>query len=74
VQDAVSQHSPPSKRGKRLRIYYATQVGIAPPSFIFFVNDPRSVHFSYRRYLENKLREVFGFEGSPLRLAFRKRA
>jgi GTP-binding protein len=74
VQDAVSQHSPPSRRGKRLRIYYATQVGISPPSFIFFVNDPRSVHFSYHRYLENQLREAFGFEGSPLRLSFHKRA
>jgi GTP-binding protein len=73
VQDAVSRHSPPSKRGKRLKIYYATQVGTAPPSFSFFVNDPQSVHFSYRRYLENRLRGLFGFEGSPLRLSFHKR-
>jgi GTP-binding protein len=74
VRDAVSQHSPPSKRGKRLRIYYATQVGISPPSFIFFVNDPQLVHFSYRRYLENQLRQAFDFEGSPLRFSFHKRA
>ena len=73
VQDAVSMHSPPSRRGRRLRIYYATQVGIAPPSFIFFVNDPHLVHFSYRRYLENQLREALGFEGSPLRFSFHKR-
>jgi GTP-binding protein len=73
VEDAVSRHSPPSKRGKRLRIYYATQVGIAPPSFIFFVNDPQLVHFSYRRYLKNQLREASDFEGAPLRLSFRKR-
>lgn len=73
VLDAVSHHSPPSKRGRRLRIYYATQVGVAPPSFVLFVNDPQLVHFSYRRYLENQLREAFGFEGSPLRLSFRKR-
>ncbi len=74
VQDAVTRHSPASKRGRRLRIYYATQVGVAPPSFVFFVNNPQSVHFSYHRYLENQLREAFGFEGSPLKLSFRKRA
>ncbi len=73
VRDAVSEHAPPSKRGKRLRIYYATQVGVAPPSFVLFVNDPELVHFTYRRYLENRLRGAFGFEGSPLRLSFRKR-
>ena len=73
MRDAVSLHSPPSKRGKRLRIYYATQVGVAPPSFVLFVNDPQLVHFTYRRYLQNQLREAVGFEGSPLRLAFRKR-
>jgi GTP-binding protein len=73
LRDAALSHSPPSKRGKRLKIYYATQARTAPPSFVFFVNDPQLVHFSYRRYLENKLREAFGFEGSPLRLSFRKR-
>lgn len=73
LRDAVSRHSPPSKRGKRLTLYYATQVGVAPPSFVVFVNDPELVHFSYRRYLENQLRHTFGFEGSPLRLSFRKR-
>ncbi len=73
VQDAVTLHSPPSKRGRRLRIYYATQVGIAPPSFVFFVNDPDLVHFTYHRYLENQFRAAFGFEGSPMRLSFRKR-
>ena len=73
LRDAALSHSPPSKRGKRLKIYYATQARTAPPSFVFFVNDPQLVHFSYRRYLENKLREAFGFEGSPLRLSFRNR-
>lgn len=73
LRDAALSHSPPSKRGKRLKIYYATQARTAPPSFVFFVNDPQLLHFSYRRYLENKLREAFGFEGSPLRLSFRKR-
>lgn len=73
VMDALSRHAPPSKRGKRLKIFYATQVGTAPPRFVFFVNDPDLVHFSYQRYLENQLRESFGFEGSPVRMAFRRR-
>jgi GTP-binding protein len=73
ISEAVSKHSPPSKRGKRLKIYYATQVGTAPPGFVFFVNDPRLVHFSYERYLENQLRRSFGFEGSPVRMVFRRR-
>jgi GTP-binding protein len=73
ISEAVSKHSPPSKRGKRLKIYYATQVGTAPPGFVLFVNDPRLVHFSYERYLENQLRRSFGFEGSPVRMVFRRR-
>lgn len=73
VGDVVARHAPPSKRGKRLKIYYATQIGVAPPSFVFFVNDPELVHFSYERYLENQLREAYGFEGSPLRISFRRR-
>jgi len=74
VREAVAGHSPPSKRGKRLRFYYATQAEVDPPTFVFFVNDPQLVHFSYRRYLENRLREAFGFEGTPLRLYFRRRS
>jgi GTP-binding protein len=70
---AVARHSPPSKRGKRLKFYYATQAGVDPPTFVFFINDPRLVHFSYRRYIENQLRERYGFEGTPLKLNFRKR-
>jgi GTP-binding protein len=73
VGEAVAKHAPPSKRGKRLRIYYGTQVGVAPPTFVFFVNDRELVHFSYQRYLENQLRAAFGFEGSSLRMAFRNR-
>jgi GTP-binding protein len=73
ILKAVTAHSPPSKRGKRLKIYYATQTGVAPPVFVLFVNDPELVHFSYRRYLENRLRDAFGFEGTPLRLLFRER-
>lgn len=66
-------HSPPSQRGRRLKIFYATQVGVNPPSFVFFVNDAHLLHFSYQRYLENRLREAFGFAGTPLRLIFRSR-
>jgi GTP-binding protein len=73
VSDAVAEHSPPSKRGKRMRIYYVTQVGVAPPHFVFFVNDPELVHFSYQRYLANQVREAFGFEGTSLEMSFRRR-
>jgi GTP-binding protein len=73
MMDTVARHSPPSKWGKRLKFYYATQAAVDPPTFVFFVNDTRLVHFSYERYIENQLRERFGFEGTPLRLSFRKR-
>lgn len=73
VQNAVARHSPPSKWGKRLRIYYATQPKVSPPTILFFVNDERLVHFSYRRYLENQIRLRYPFEGTPLRLSFRDR-
>jgi len=73
VQDATSRHAPPSRAGKRLRFYYATQAQADPPTFVFFVNDARHVHFSYQRYLENRLREMFGFEGTPLKMVFRTR-
>lgn len=73
VQDALARHAPPSKRGKRLKIYYASQPGVDPPTFVFHVNDPDLVHFSYERYLENRLREAYGFVGTPLRLIFRRR-
>ena len=58
----------PTDKGKRLRIYYATQVAVKPPTFIVFVNDPEMMHFSYERFLQNRLRESFGFEGTPIRL------
>jgi GTPase len=73
VQDAVSKHAPPSKAGKRLKFLYATQVSVDPPTFVFFVNDLRLVHFSYERYLENQLRERYEFLGTPLKLYFRDR-
>jgi GTP-binding protein len=73
VRDAVSAHPPPSKPGKWLKFYYATQADIEPPTFVFFCNDPTQLHFTYRRYLENQLREAFGFTGTPIRLSFRGR-
>lgn len=73
LREAVAAHPPPSKQGKWIKFYYATQADVAPPTFIVFCNDPKQIHFSYRRYLENKLREVFGFIGSPIRISFRGR-
>lgn len=73
VQKAVAAHGPPRGRAKSLKILYATQAEVNPPTFVFFVNDAKLVHFSYRRYLENKLRQSFGFDGTPLRLIFKSR-
>ena len=74
VRDALARHAPPSKRGKRLKIYYVSQPGVDPPTFVFHVNDPGLVHFSYERYLENQLRKGYEFPGTPLRLSFRRRS
>jgi GTP-binding protein len=73
VGDAAMAHPPPATRGKRARILYATQVAVAPPTFVVFVNDPELFHFSYRRYLENRLRDAFGFAGTPIRILLRAR-
>ncbi|MFQ5855572.1 MAG: ribosome biogenesis GTPase Der [Anaerolineae bacterium] len=73
LQDTVARHAPPSKGGKRLKFFYATQADVDPPTFVFFVNDPRLVHFSYKRFLENSIRERYRFLGTPLRFRFRKR-
>jgi GTP-binding protein len=73
VEDATIRHSPPHKAGKRLRFYYATQASVDPPTFVFFVNDTRLVHFSYQRYLENQLRRRYNYLGTPLKLLFRSR-
>ncbi|MGD2145743.1 MAG: ribosome biogenesis GTPase Der [Anaerolineae bacterium] len=73
VHDALARHAPPSKRGRRLKIYYASQPEVDPPTFVFHVNDPNLVHFSYERYLENQLRKAHSFPGTPLRLLFRPR-
>jgi GTP-binding protein len=73
VQDAVRRHNPTVNRGKVLKIYYATQAQVNPPTFVFFVNDPQALHFSYERYLENQLRATFGFKGTGIRMYFRAR-
>jgi len=74
IQDAVATNAPPSDKGRRLRIQYATQVGVKPPTFMLFVNDPELMHFSYERYIENKLRAAFQFEGTPIRIFTRKKS
>ena len=71
IADAVAVNPPPTDKGQRLKILYATQVKIKPPTFVIFVNEPEIMHFSYQRYLENKLREAFGFEGTPLTMIIR---
>jgi len=73
LKDSVAKHQPPSRPGKWIKFFYATQADTSPPTFIFFCNDPKQIHFSYRRYLENELRDAFGFQGTPLRLSFRSR-
>lgn len=74
IAEATALNQPPSDKGKKLKIFYATQVGVKPPTFVFFVNDKELMHFSYLRYLENKIREAFGFEGTPLKFFVRERS
>ena len=73
LRDAVAKHPPASKPGKWVKFYYATQADVAPPTFVFFCNEPTQIHFSYKRYLENEIRDTFGFVGTPIRLSFRGR-
>ncbi len=73
IQQAIAAHNRPRSRGKQLKILYATQAEVNPPTFVIFANDTRLIHFSYQRYLENKLRQAFGFAGTPLRLIFKTR-
>ncbi|NBD22601.1 ribosome biogenesis GTPase Der [Paenibacillus glycinis] len=74
VADAIAINPPPSDKGKRLRINYATQVAVKPPTIVLFANDPEMMHFSYERYLENKIRAAFHFEGTPVRIFSRKKS
>lgn len=73
VAEAVAMQQPPSDKGKRLRIYYVTQVSVKPPTFVIFVNDKELMHFSYTRYLENRIRDTFGFRGTSLKFIIRER-
>lgn len=73
MSEAVALNQPPSDKGKRLRLYYITQVAVKPPTFVIFVNDKELMHFSYTRYIENKIREAFGFKGTPLKFIIRER-
>lgn len=73
MAEAVALQQPPSDKGKRLKLYYITQVSVKPPTFVIFVNDKQLMHFSYTRYIENKIREAFGFKGTPLRFIIRER-
>ena len=74
LQDALSEHAPPARSGKQLKFFYTSQVRVDPPTFLFHVNDPKLVHFTYKRFLENRLRARYGFLGTPLRLVFRPRS
>ena len=73
MRDIVAHHPPPTKAGTQLKFYYATQVAVAPPTFVFFVNRPEMLHFGYERYMENRIRERYPFTGTPIRLLFRGR-
>ena len=73
MAEAVAMQQPPSDKGKRLKLFYITQVAVKPPTFVIFVNDRELMHFSYTRYLENKIREAFGFRGTSLKFLIRER-
>lgn len=73
LYDAMAMNQPPSDKGKRLKIYYMTQISIKPPTFVMFVNDKQLAHFSYKRYIENQIRESFGFKGTPIKILVRER-
>ncbi|WP_164218973.1 ribosome biogenesis GTPase Der [Virgibacillus sp. YIM 98842] len=73
IMDAIAMNPTPTYKGKRLKVLYATQAAVKPPAFVIFVNDPELMHFSYERFLENKIREAFGFVGTPIKIFSRKR-
>ncbi|GGA61215.1 ribosome biogenesis GTPase Der [Ornithinibacillus halotolerans] len=74
IMDAIAMNPTPTVKGQRLKVLYATQVAVKPPAFVIFVNDPELMHFSYKRFLENKIRDAFGFEGTPIKILARKRS
>ena len=73
LTEAVAMKQPPSDKGKRLKLYYITQVSVKPPTFVVFINDRQLMHFSYTRYLENQIRNTFGFRGTPIHIIARER-
>ena len=73
MAEAVALQQPPYDKGKRLKLYYITQVSVKPPTFVIFVNDKELIHFSYTRYLENRIRDAFGFRGTALKFLIRER-
>jgi len=73
LTEAVAMQQPPTDKGKRLKLFYITQVSVKPPTFVIFVNDKKLMHFSYERYIENKIREAFGFAGTPIKIFIRER-
>ena len=73
LAEATTRVQPPTDKGRRLKIYYMTQIGVKPPHFVIFCNDARLFHFSYQRYLENQIRNTFGMEGTPIRLTIRQK-
>ena len=73
LNDAITRVQPPSDKGRRLKIYYMTEIGTKPPTFVIFCNDAELFHFSYQRYIENQLREVFGFRGTPVKIIVRQK-
>jgi GTP-binding protein len=73
LRAATQRHAPPTRAGRKLKIYYAAQVRTDPPTFLIHVNDPELVHFTYRRFLENEIRRTYGFLGTPLQVSFRRR-
>lgn len=73
MAEAVALQQPPTDKGKRLRLFYITQVAVKPPTFVIFVNDKQLMHFSYTRYIENRIRDAFGFRGTSLKFIIRER-
>lgn len=73
MTEAVAMQQPPSDKGKRLKLFYMTQVSVKPPTFVVFINDRQLMHFSYTRYLENQIRNTFGFRGTPIHIIARER-
>ena len=73
LNDATARVQPPSDKGRRLKIYYMTQTGVCPPTFVIFCNNAELFHYSYQRYIENQLREIFGFRGTPIKIVIRQK-